>query len=422
MSLRWWLGLLVAAAVIAVPTINVVLLHFFPPPVPEFRLADCPPVLVESGRASPWACAHARDGGQGAAGPGAAPGTADTEAGPPAPDERPPPRFAGEGGDPALRMPPREPRASVGFGAPLVMATRDGFGPRGGAFEAVGRHFLWINLVSLGIVVVLAMLAFSLIVRWPLRGLLLAIEDVEHGGIPAAGGMMAMPRELRQIGTALHRLARQLQGGNQERETMLAGMSHDLRSPLARIQAAIELRARPDEDWTPVLRDVHEIDHIIGQCIDYVRDGQDEPSVPLSLDELVRAVIRPASDQDVELALAAPERLPLRRQSMMRAVRNLIDNARVHGSAPIRVRTFREGGDAVLSVEDEGAGIDPQQWERLLKPFAQGARARSPGGAGLGLAIVQRVAAQHGGRLVMRVVSPGTPFAVQLRLPADSVG
>lgn len=421
MSLRWWLGLLVAAAVVAVPTINVVLLHFFPPP-PEFRLADGPPRFAALGRERSGD--GARTSGvdrQVVRDPGPVAGEPDAGSAP-APDERPPRRFDSERGAQGFRLPPRELRAGVGFGAPLVLATREGFGPNGSPFGAVGRHFLWINLASLGVVVVLAMLAFSLIVRWPLRGLLLAIEDVEHGGIPAAGGMMAMPRELRQIGTALHRLARQLRSGNQERETMLAGMSHDLRSPLARIQAAIELRARPDEDWAPVLRDVHEIDHIIGQCIDYVRDGQDEPTVPLALDELVRAVIRPQADRDVELALAATERLPLRRQSMMRAVRNLIDNARVHGCAPIRVRTFREGSDAVLCVEDQGTGIDPQQWEHLLKPFAQGARARRPGGAGLGLAIVQRVAAQHGGRLTVRAACPGAPFAVQLRLPVDSVG
>ncbi|MGH8447174.1 MAG: ATP-binding protein, partial [Solimonas sp.] len=290
------------------------------------------------------------------------------------------------------------------------------FAPGPFEFGELRTHFLWINFVSLGIVVVLAMLAFTLIVRWPIRGLLVAIEDIEHGGIPAAGGLSA-PSELRQIGTALHRLARQLRGSTQERELMLAGMSHDLRSPLARIQAAIELRARPEEDWTPVLRDVREIDHIVGQCIDYVRDGQDEPNGQYSLDELARAVVRAPDDGDIALDLAAPQILQLRRQSLMRALRNLINNAAVHGAPPLRIVTRIENQSAVLMVEDHGPGIDPAQWEQLLKPFAQGSRARNPGGAGLGLAIVQRVAALHGGTLEMRAVQGGSPFAIVLRLP-----
>ncbi|MFT4047594.1 MAG: ATP-binding protein, partial [Solimonas sp.] len=277
-------------------------------------------------------------------------------------------------------------------------------------------HYLWINLASLGIVVVFTVFAFAMIVRWPVRGLLMAIEDIEHGGVPAAGGMTA-PSELRQIGAALHRLARQLRGSTQERELMLAGMSHDLRSPLARIQAAIELRARPDEDWTPVLRDIREIDHIVGQCIDFVRDGQDESTSALSIDELVRSALRSPDDDEVELDLAAPQILHLRRQSMTRALRNLLNNAEVHGASPLKVTTRGDRESVTLIVEDHGKGIAAGQWELLLKPFAQGSRARNPSGAGLGLAIVQRIVAQHNGSLRMREASHGVPFAITLSFP-----
>jgi signal transduction histidine kinase len=201
---------------------------------------------------------------------------------------------------------------------------------------------------------------------------------------------------------------------------MLATMAHDLRSPLARIQAAIELRARPDEDWAPVLCDVQEIDHLIGQCIDYVRDGQDEPTLMISVDALLRALVRVPEDAAVELDLAAPQALPLRRQLLSRAVRNLVDNARRHGSAPIRLNTRLEADAVLLTVEDQGPGIDPRHWERLLKPFEQGARqgrACAAGSAGLGLAIVQRAARQHGGGLSMRPATTGSPFSISLRLP-----
>lgn len=401
MSLRVLLGLLVAVAVVMVPTINLALLRFFPPPELSIHIRSCGP--DETPKDDRGSCVRVNPDGSidrivhmrtGAGGEHFfAPSHASTG-----------PRLADDHGRPPPPGGPPEMRHSMAFGAAPF------------EFGELRAHFLWINFASLGIVVLLAVLAFSLIVRWPIRGLLSAIEDIEHGSVPAAGGMSA-PSELRQIGAALHRLARQLRGSTQEREMMLAGMSHDLRSPLARIQAAIELRARPEEDWTPVLRDVREIDHIIGQCIDYVRDGQDEAIAMMSLDELVRSVMCGPNDAVVELDLNASKSLPLHKQSLMRAVRNLVDNANAHGVSPVRLRTRIENGAAQLTIEDHGPGIEPAHWERLLKPFAQGSRARNPGGAGLGLAIVQRVAQQHGGSLTMREPKDGKPFAIELRLP-----
>lgn len=405
MSLRVLLGLLVAVAVVMVPTINLALLRFFPPPELAIHIRSCGPDELTKDERS---CVHVNPDGSVDRVLHMQPGgrgdhffAFSTGHLPPPGDDRPSLREDG------LPPPAGGPRTGAGVRA---------FGAAPFEFGAIRAHFLWINVASLGIVVVLAMLAFSLIVRWPIRGLLSAIEDIEHGSVPAAGGMSA-PSELRQIGAALHRLARRLRSSTQERELMLAGMSHDLRSPLARIQAAIELRARPDEDWTPVLRDVREIDHLIGQCIDFVRDGQDEATTIISLDEIVRAVLCGPADAVVELDLDAAQAMPLHQQSLMRALRNLVDNANAHGASPVQLRTRIEHGAALLTLEDHGPGIKPAQWERLLKPFTQGSRARNPGGAGLGLAIVQRVAQQHGGTLTMRERKDGKPFAIELTLP-----
>lgn len=378
MSLRWLLALLLGAALIVGPTINVALLSLFPPPLPAFTQA--PP--CGAGPRDEGPCVHVEEEGR--------------------------PRLDRVG-----------PRRTFLMGERLssmpntVFALHNGPEPRPAEFHAMRMHLLWVNLASFGIVLAAAVLIFTVVLRWPIRGLLTAIEDIEHGAVPAAGGMAA-PSELRQIGRALHRLAKQLRAGTQERELMLAGMSHDLRSPLARIQAAIELRARPGEDWQPVLRDVREIDHIIGQCIDYVRDGQDEPLTQEVLDERVCSAVR---DDDVQLDLAAAIAVPMRRHSMLRLIRNLLDNARTHGAPPVILRTRHEAGALLLTVEDGGAGIDPLQWERLRAPFAQGAQARHPGGAGLGLAIVQRVADRHGATLRVRPRTATAPFAIELRLP-----
>lgn len=383
MSLRWTLAALVAAAVVLVPTINFALLRVFPPPVPAWAQAAC--------AADEQACTP--------------PSGAE-----PRPLRVPPPPF-GERGAALNWHAAREP-----------LAPPDGVDPRNpgrGVFVAefgeLRSHFLWINLASLGLVLLGSVLLFSLLLRRPIRSLIEAIEDIEQGGVPAASGGAA-PSELRQIGQALHRLGRQLRSGTQERELMLAGMSHDLRSPLARIQAAVELRAQPGEDWQPVLRDVREIDHIIGQCIDFVRDGQDEVPVRVAPDQLVRELLH-RDDADLQLDLAASVPVPLRRQSLLRALRNLVDNARIHGVAPITLRTQRETGAVAFSVEDSGPGIDIADWQRLRQPFAQGTRARHPRGAGLGLAIVQRVAERHGGSLELQRGANGQTTCLRLRLP-----
>ena len=93
-----------------------------------------------------------------------------------------------------------------------------------------------------------------------------------------------------------------------------------------------------------------------------------------SLDELARRTLQ-GSREGVELQLQAPEALPLRVQSLLRAIRNLLDNAATHGGAPVRLVTAQTAGHALLRVEDGGPGIDPAHWER------QGFEFVAPGGA-----------------------------------------
>jgi len=390
MSLRWLIGLLVAAALLLVPVTTSLLLRWSPPPDFTVRLEPC-----ASGPPSPdhpclpqgqWEAA----GQHGPAGPGGTEG---------------PSSGVGANGPPSLRLPPPH-------GGPQAQLFRFG-GPQ---LSPIRRHFMWVNLLSSAVVVGLAIGVASLLLRRPFRAVQKAIGDIEQGAVPPAWAFSG-PTELRRIGTALGRLGQQLRSNLQERDLMLAGLSHDLRSPLARIQAALELRAMDGEHWDDTLRDVREIDHIVGQFIDFARDGRDEPLSPVSLDDLVRSVVRAGADADVSVQLAAATPVPVRSSALRRALRNLIDNARLHGAAPIIVRTAISDGCACLQVEDAGAGIAPADWDRLLQPFARGSVERSAGGAGLGLAIVRRVAEMHGGELRMTPRAAAQRFAIELRIP-----
>jgi len=283
------------------------------------------------------------------------------------------------------------------------------------AIREMSRHFTMVNLATIGILMLAAVLLLTLLLRRPVRRLIDSIGDIERGAEPTSPPIG--PREFRLIGTALQRMSGKLRGSLRERELMLAGLSHDIRSPLARLQAAIELHAADHPgDFQPMMTDIRDIDHIVHQCIDFARDGQDEPVEQLELDALVRTALRRHEGLQLDLGCAGLQ-VGARRLGLLRLVRNLADNALNHGAAPVRVSTRREGALLRLSVEDQGRGIGMLEWLRLSEPFERGNRARDGRGAGLGLAIVQRVAAAHGAVVEVRERREDQPFAVELCLP-----
>jgi len=395
-SLRTWVGLIVALALVASPLLNLLLLSLFPPPQLVVRLSPEQEQRLQQRHERPPG--PPRPGLTIAAATGPGPGLLAPAFGARVerifvgPGEAPPP-----GGPPPFDLlMPEEHR----------QALRD-----------MRRHLTVVNLVNIGVLMLGGALLLSLLLRAPLRSLLDAIGDIERGAAPRErfGG----PAEFRRIGGALQRMGTRLTATLRERELMLAGLSHDIRSPLARLQAAIELHAADHPgDFEPMLTDIRDIDHIVHQCIDFVRDGQDEPLETLLFDPLVRGALQRHDTGALQLELGCRGvTLQGRRLGLVRLVRNLVDNALTHGRAPVRVATRREDGALRLTVEDQGGGISAREWLRLAEPFERGNRARDGRGAGLGLAIVQRVADAHGARIELRERGPEQAFAVELRLP-----
>jgi two-component system osmolarity sensor histidine kinase EnvZ len=231
------------------------------------------------------------------------------------------------------------------------------------------------------------------------------------------------PAELRELAEQFARLARQRAELDDERRTMLAAISHDLRSPLTRIRMAAALlpeggEIAPRRD--AIVRNVHVADRLLGSFIDFARTEHEAFEQPVDLAALVQRLteeesdlllLRPAPGQVLVVDAAHP-------LALERALRNLVDNARRHGAAPIEVSLARQGRTAVLAVRDHGPGIAPALRETLLRPFARGERSRGAPGTGLGLAIVQRVAERCGGRLALTDAQPG--LCAQLELPLSA--
>ncbi len=229
------------------------------------------------------------------------------------------------------------------------------------------------------------------------------------------------PTEVATVSRSFNQLVGSLRQTERERALMLAGISHDLRTPLTKLRLGVEiLRDRMEPELVgSMTRSVEEMDAIVGQFLDFARGDGDELPVPTSLDDMARALGAASADhgRPMALQLGGVPTLPLRRQAMQRAIGNLIENAWRHGRAPVTLSTRVVGQEAMVEVADHGDGIDPTEAEALKQAFRRGNADRGgTAGAGLGLAIVQRIAQAHGGRLELET-PPGEGLHARLRLP-----
>lgn len=212
------------------------------------------------------------------------------------------------------------------------------------------------------------------------------------------------PEEVAAVASAFNRLTERLAQDEAERSLMLAGVSHDLRTPLTRLRLCLEMMGGTDaEIESTAARQVDRIEAMLEQFLDFARGFADESATDCHVVELLRSVARDSdalgeTEVDVDDSLCAT----LRGQAVARAVGNLLGNALRHGERPVRLAAHKEGDSLVIEVSDAGEGFDPAHAPQLLQPFARGDSARGGDGAGLGLAIAERVALAHGGSLHFR--------------------
>ena len=211
------------------------------------------------------------------------------------------------------------------------------------------------------------------------------------------------PAEIAEVYRAFNQMAQDVEQANSDRALLLAGVSHDLRTPLTRMRLSTELMADVEPELTEgMIRDIEDMDAILDQFMAYIRDGSAEPVEPCDLNELISEVVAPLNmtEQRVALYLQPLPELALRRLSVKRMLTNLVENALNHGVEGVEVTSHLERSSiqpcVVVSVLDRGPGVDQSKGQDLFTPFIRGDRARSTKGTGLGLAIVKRIADGHG--------------------------
>jgi two-component system osmolarity sensor histidine kinase EnvZ len=279
------------------------------------------------------------------------------------------------------------------------------------------------TLVVWGAAAALALGAAALSARRltaPLAELAAAAARVAEGErvqIETASG----PSEVRSLAVAFQSMSHRLAELDAQRELMLAGISHDLRTPLARLRVAAELLDKDDAALTrEITANVEEMDRMIGQFLHYARAGFRETPAGASLDEIARQTLAIyASDERLRLELGAADARLFAIDSVRHMLLNLAQNALEYGRPPVTVRTSATATAISFEVRDRGAGLSAAQWAEAMRPFHR--LQDRPGGthAGLGLAMVERLVRMCGGSWEGRQIEGG--FTVTVRLPAASL-
>jgi len=277
--------------------------------------------------------------------------------------------------------------------------------------ERIERGYSQALLIWGGVVLALALLGAFLIARQvaqPLKRLARAAQQLGQGAVPPA-----LPEntalEIAMVSRAFNQMSADLTAHERERALVLAGISHDLRTPLTRMRLAVEMSF--DEFLrSGIVADVDQMDEVIQQFLDYARLDENEAAVMTDVTALVSEVAQRyvTSAQSLTLDLQPGLSLAVRPLLLKRALDNLLDNAVKYGGGAIGVQLKQTGGAVILSVSDSGPGILPDQRDFAKRPFVRLQAARSDTtGSGLGLAIVERAARLHGGELMLEQNATG---------------
>ncbi|CAG1015020.1 two-component system, OmpR family, osmolarity sensor histidine kinase EnvZ [Burkholderiaceae bacterium] len=268
----------------------------------------------------------------------------------------------------------------------------------------------WTTLVVWGgialIATVLGSVAIARLINQPLRDLSFAASRIREGEFDSRLDENTLTSEIRQVNMGFNRMARELAKVEEDRAVMLAGISHDLRTPLARLRLEAEMSVHDEEAKRNMALDIDQLDAIIDKFMDYARPGEVK-LVPVHLSSLVdreMAAFRDPSQIRITSRVAIDTKVMADDTELGRVLQNLFENARRYGRstdtgiARVTVSYARTGPWVILSVRDHGPGVDPKKISQLTTPFFRGDAARTAAtGAGLGLAIVEKAVQRMGG-------------------------
>jgi two-component system, OmpR family, osmolarity sensor histidine kinase EnvZ len=284
-------------------------------------------------------------------------------------------------------------------------------------------------LIWLMIAAVLSLAGAAVIARLinrPLKALSFAASRVKDGNFEASHlDERAVTSEIREVNVGFNRMAQQLAKIEQNRAVMLAGISHDLRTPLARLRLETEMSVADLSARAHMAADIEQLDSIIDKFLDYARPDQTKLQA-VCLNDVLEAsmfAMHDAGDMKIKMDIVGDVYVIAEEVELIRVLANLIENARKYGKSPntnvtqldITVRTKDDW--VLLKVRDHGVGVSEETLKHITQPFFRGDAARTEAtGAGLGLAIVEKTVQRMGGMFALaNTVSGGLAAHIKLR-------
>lgn len=273
------------------------------------------------------------------------------------------------------------------------------------SMQWLGWAIVTFILSSLGAVFI------SRLINQPLARLAAAAQALAKGQRPAPLPESG-PNEIKETNRSFNQMIEDLERIESDRALVLAGISHDLRTPLARMQLEVALADLSDSAREGMQSDLAQMDAIIGQFLDYARPSNRAKFAPIDLSALLEDIVREASrapDLHITSDIADHVAMLGNATDIGRAINNLIENARRYAKREQEKITRLDlsckiaDNQIVINIADHGPGILEIEIERLLRPFTRLDSARGQAnGAGLGLAIVEKITKQHGGQFKLR--------------------
>lgn len=280
---------------------------------------------------------------------------------------------------------------------------------------------LFRNSLLMALLIIAGGWLFMRLQNRPLLALEKAAKGVGRGEIPPPLSEKGST-EIRSVTHAFNQMSKGIQALEEDRALLMAGISHDLRTPLTRIRLATEMMSPEDRYLAEgIISDTEECNEIISQFMDYLKPVNKQSFIQVDLNEIAQDIANSEGNSEhIEIAteLNAHKTAFGSPIAIKRAISNLVVNAVRYGNGWVKVSTGMTADNQLcwICIEDNGPGIEKDQIAKLFEPFTRGDTARGSEGTGLGLAIVKRIVGQHNGSVVVNNRGEGG-LKVQVSFP-----
>ena len=223
-------------------------------------------------------------------------------------------------------------------------------------------------------------------------------------------------REIRQAAYEFDRMRKRITIHLNQRSEMLSGISHDLRTPLTRLKLQLALLKQQDIA-KKMSDDIEEMERMLNEYLEFSRHQKNEETEKISLNNLIKDLIKKYENKQINVSLEKNLEINIRPNSIKRCLTNLIDNGLSYGKK-IEILSNKTNKYIIIFIDDDGPGIDENEYEKVMKPFYRidKSRSQNKSGVGLGLSIANDIIRSHGGNISLEK-SPLNGLRVKISLP-----